>query len=117
LLLGLANLEHRSAAPPIVADLRAAWPDGRVLATSRTRLNLSIEQEYPVSTLPAADAAELFVRRARLRKPRFEPDESVLEIARRVDGLPLALELAAARIKALTPAQILERLGRSLEAI
>ena len=117
LLLVLDNLEHLSAAPPIVADLLAACPDVRVLATSRTRLNLSIEQEYPVSTLPTADAAELFVQRARLRKPRFEPDDSVLEIAGRLDGLPLALELAAARIKVLTPAQILERLGRSLDVI
>lgn len=117
LLLVLDNLEQLPAAPPIVADLLAACPDMRVLAASRTRLNLSIEQEYPVSTLPPADAAELFVQRARLRKPRFEPDDSVLEIARRLDGLPLALELAAARIKVLTPAQILERLGRSLEVI
>src|SRR5436190_5862576 len=117
LLLVLDNLEQLPAAPPIVADILAACPDVRVLAASRTRLNLSIEQEYPVSTLPPADAAELFVQRARLRKPRFEPDDSVLEIARRLDGLPLALELAAARIKVLTPAQILERLGQSLEVI
>jgi predicted ATPase/class 3 adenylate cyclase len=117
LLLVLDNLEQLPAAPAIVADLLAACPDLRMLATSRTRLNLSIEQEYPVSTLPPADAAELFVQRARLRKPRFEPDDSVLEIARRLDGLPLALELAAARIKVLTPAQILERLGRSLEVL
>ena len=113
LLLVLDNLEQLPAAPPILAELLAACPDVRVLATSRTRLNLSIEQEYPVSTLPPADAAELFVQRARLRKPRFEPDDSVLEIARLLDGLPLALELAAARIKVLTPAQILERLGRA----
>ena len=117
LLLVLDNLEQLPGAPPIVADLLAACPDVRVLAASRTRLNLSIEQEYPVSTLPPADAAELFVQRARLRRPGFEPDDSVLEIAHRLDGLPLALELAAARIKVLTPAQILERLGRSLEVI
>jgi len=117
LLLVLDNLEQLPAAPLIVAELLAACPEMRVLATSRTRLNLSIEQEYPVSTLPPADAAELFVQRARLRKPRFEPDDSVLEIARRLDGLPLALELAAARIKVLTPAQILERLGRNLDVL
>ena len=97
--------------------LLAACPEVRVLATSRTRLNLSIEQEYPVSTLPPADAAELFVQRARMRKPSFERDDSVLEIAQRLDGLPLALELAAARIKVLSPAQILERLGQSLDVI
>jgi predicted ATPase/class 3 adenylate cyclase len=117
LLLVLDNLEQLPAAPPIVAELLAACPDMRVLGTSRTRLNLSIEQEYPVSTLPPADAAELFVQRARLRKPRFQQDDSVLEIARRLDGLPLALELAAARIKVLTPAQILERLGRNLDVL
>ena len=117
LLLVLDNLEQLPAAPPIVAELLAACPDMRVLATSRTRLNLSIEQEYSVSTLPPADAAELFVQRARLRKPRFQQDDSVLEIARRLDGLPLALELAAARIKVLTPAQILERLGRNLDVL
>ena len=66
---------------------------------------------------PACDAAELFVQRARMRKPSFERDNSVLEIAQRLDGLPLALELAAARIKVLSSAQILERLGQSLDVI
>jgi predicted ATPase/class 3 adenylate cyclase len=117
LLLVLDNLEQLRGAAPIVSDLLAACPDVRVLATSRERLNLSVEHEYPVPTLPPDTAAELFVERARLRKPRFDADGSVLEIARRLDGLPLAVELAAARVKVLTPAQILERLGRSLDVI
>jgi non-specific serine/threonine protein kinase len=70
-----------------------------------------------VPTLPLDDAASLFTQRARQLEPRFEPDAAVREIAERLDGLPLALELAAARVKVLTPAQILERLGRSLDLL
>ena len=117
LLLVLDNLEQLRGAPAVIADLLAACPDVRVLATSREHLNLSIEQEYPVPTLSSAAAAELFVQRARLREPGFESNGSVIELADRLDGLPLALELAAARVKVLSPAQILERLGRSLDVI
>jgi predicted ATPase/class 3 adenylate cyclase len=117
LLLVLDNLEQLHGASPIIAGLLNACPDVRVLATSRERLDLTIEQEYPVSPLAPDAAAELFVQRARLRTPGFEPNESVLEIARRLDGLPLAVELAAARVKVLAPAQMLERLDRSLEVI
>ena len=117
LLLVLDNLEQLRGAAPIVAELLGSCPDLRVLATSRERLDLSIEQEYPVPTLPPGAAAELFVQRARLRKPGFEPNGSVFEIARRLDGLPLAVELAAARVKVLTPQQILERLGLSLDVV
>jgi predicted ATPase len=88
----------------------------KVLATSRERLAITPEQEYAVPALGAEEAIELFVRRARQLKPSFEPDENVIEIAERLDGLPLlALELAAARLKMLTPRQILERLSHSLE--
>jgi non-specific serine/threonine protein kinase len=59
----------------------------------------------------------LFTQRARQLEPRFEPDAAVRQIAERLDGLPLALELAAARVKVLTPGQILERLGRSLDLL
>ena len=117
LLLVLDNLEQLRAAPAIVAGLLDACPELRVLATSRGRLDLSLEQEYPVPPLQTAAAVELFVQRARLRLPGFEPDGSALEIARRLDGLPLAVELAAARVKVLAPAQILERLDRSLDVI
>jgi len=113
LLLLLDNLEQLLPdAAPVVASLEA-----RVLATSRERLNVSREQEYPVPTLGSTEAVALFAQRARQLKPEFEPDEHVSEIAGRLDGLPLALELAAARVKVLTPKQILARLGRSLDLL
>lgn len=112
-LVLLDNLEQLL---PDAAETIASL-DTRVLATSRTRLNVAAEQEYPVPTLPIDDAVALFTQRARQLKPGFEPDEHVRGIAVRLDGLPLALELAAARVKVLTPKQILERLGRSLDLL
>jgi predicted ATPase len=110
LLLLLDNLEQLLPdVAPIVASLNAT-----VLATSRERLNLAAEQEYEVPTLPVHDAVALFTQRARQLKPSFEPDRHVVEIAQRLDGLPLALELAASRVKALTPEQIASRLGSAL---
>jgi predicted ATPase len=70
-----------------------------------------------VPTLETAAAVALFTQRARQLRPAFEPDENVAEIARRLDGLPLALELAAARVKVLAPVQILRRLGSSLDLL
>jgi predicted ATPase/class 3 adenylate cyclase len=112
-LLVLDNLEQLL---PDAASI-VARVDARILATSRSRLNIAAEQEFPVPTLPLDDAAALFTQRARQLEPRFEPDAAVRQIAVRLDGLPLALELAAARVKVLTPAQILERLGRSLDLL
>lgn len=112
-LLVLDNLEQLLPdAGEIVARLEA-----HILATSRSRLNIATEQEFPVPTLPLEDAAALFTQRARQLEPRFEPDEAVRRIAERLDGLPLAVELAATRVKVLTPAQILDRLGRSLDLL
>jgi predicted ATPase len=117
LLLVLDNLEQLlPAVGPQVAELLAA-PDVDVLATSRERLALFAEQEYGVPTMSVEDSVGLFTARARQLKPAFEADEHVERIARRLDGLPLALELAAARVKLMTPKQILERLGRSLELL
>jgi predicted ATPase/class 3 adenylate cyclase len=112
-LLVLDNLEQ------LLPDAAAvvARVDARILATSRSRLNIAAEQEFPVPTLPLDDAAALFTQRARQLEPRFEPDPAVHQIAERLDGLPLAVELAAARVKVLTPTQILERLGRSLDLL
>jgi predicted ATPase len=110
LLLLLDNLEQLL---PTVAP-RVASLDAVILATSRERLNVANEQEYPVSTLPLDDAVALFVQRARQLQPGFEPDEHVVEIARRLDGLPLALELAAARVKVLPPAKLAARLEQAL---
>jgi predicted ATPase len=117
LLLVLDNLEQLlPAAAPVVAKLVEA-PGVEVIATSRERLGVAAEQEYVVPTLVLDEAVALFSARARRLKPGFELTEDVAEIARRLEGLPLALELAAARIKLLTPKQILERLGQSLDLL
>jgi predicted ATPase/class 3 adenylate cyclase len=112
-LLVLDNLEQLL---PGVADIVVRL-DARILATSRSPLNVAAEQEFPVPMLPVDDGAALFTLRARQLQPGFEPDAAVRVIAERLDGLPLALELAAARVKVLTPRQILERLGRSLDLL
>ena len=88
LLLLLDNLEQLL---PDVAETVAGL-ETKVLATSRERLNLRAEHEYQVPMLPLDDAVELFAQRARQLEPRFQPDEHVPEIARRLDGLPLALD-------------------------
>lgn len=117
MVLLLDNLEQLlpEAAPKIAELLRA--PNLKVLATSRERLAVAAEQEYSVPTLPLEDAIALFTARARQLKPKFEPDEHVTLVAQRLDGLPLAIELAAARVKVLTPKQIAERLGHSLDLL
>jgi predicted ATPase/class 3 adenylate cyclase len=113
LLLLLDNLEQLLPdAAPLISSLDAA-----LLVTSRERLNVAGEQEYEVPPLPLDDAVALFTQRARQLKPRFEPDDAVVAIARRVDGLPLALELAAALVKVLTPQQVNQRLDDSLEVL
>jgi predicted ATPase/class 3 adenylate cyclase len=112
-LLVLDNLEQLL---PGAADIVVRL-DARILATSRSRLNVAAEQEFPVPTLPVDDGGVLFTQRARQLQPGFEPDAAVREIAERLDGLPLALELAAGRVKVLTPGQILERLGRGLDLL
>jgi predicted ATPase/class 3 adenylate cyclase len=117
LLLLLDNLEQLlPGAAAKIAELIAA-PDVKVLTTSRERLALSAEQEYVVPMLPLDDAIALFTVRARQLKLQFESDEHVSAIAVRLDGLPLALELAAARVKVLTPQQIADRLGASLDLL
>jgi predicted ATPase len=116
-LLLLDNFEHVVAAAPAIAALLAGAPEVRVLATSRERLALAAEQEYSVPTLAPPDAIELFTARARQLEVGFEPNDAVAEICRSLDGLPLAVELAAARIKVLSPEGILGRLGRSLDLL
>jgi len=114
LLLLLDNVEQLlpQAAPTIAGLLEA--PHVKLLTTSRERLAVAGEQEYPVPTLRVEDAIHLFTARARQLKPSFESDEHVAQIARRLDGLPLALELAAARVKVLTAEGIAKRLDQSL---
>jgi predicted ATPase/class 3 adenylate cyclase len=119
MLVVLDNLEHVLGAAPFAAELLAACPGVAVLATSREPLALRAELRHPVEPLAAADAATLFAERARAHDPSFEPDadaEHVDEICRRVDGLPLAIELTAARATLLSPAEIAARLDGALHA-
>jgi predicted ATPase/transcriptional regulator with XRE-family HTH domain len=132
-LLILDNLEHLLPAAPFVAQLLAAAPQLTILATSRARLRLRGEHELVVAPLavPAADgsrlaldevadvaAVRLFVERASEARSEFtlQPDDAlvVAEICRRLDGLPLAIELAAAWVRVLPPASLLTRLERRL---
>jgi predicted ATPase/class 3 adenylate cyclase len=114
LLLVLDSLEHLLAAAPEVASLLAASNELRVLVTSRSPLRLSGEREYPLDPLPPHEAVTFFVERARAVGRSLAPDATVDAICRRVDCLPLALELAAARTKLLTPETLLARLERAL---
>ncbi len=114
LLLALDNLEHLLAAAEGLSSLLAASSELRVLVTSRSPLRLSGEREYPLDPLPPDEAMTLFVERARAVGRPLEPDPTVDAICRRLDGLPLALELAAARTKLLTPETLLTRLEHAL---
>lgn len=117
-LLVLDNFEQVIPAAPLLSDLLASCPGLKVVVTSRERLHLNTEVEYPVPPLPEDDAVALFSARAAAVKPAFEltgdARSVVAEICRRVDGLPLALELAAARVRLLPLREILVRLDRRL---
>jgi predicted ATPase len=99
-------------AAPELSKLLEACPNLRLLVTSRELLRISGEVEFPVPPLAEPEAVELFYQRSRL-----EPDETITELCRRLDDLPLAVELAAARTSLLTPAQILERLAQRLDLL
>jgi predicted ATPase len=116
-LLLLDNFEQLLDAAPQIGTLLAGAPDLCVLTTSRERLGIAAEQEYAVPTMGAVEAVALFTARARQLNPGFEPDEAVAELCRRLDDLPLAIELAAARAKVLPPKAILARLDRRLEVL
>jgi predicted ATPase/class 3 adenylate cyclase len=113
-LLLFDNFEHVVEAAGDLAGLLAACPGVTLLVTSREPLHVTGEQEYPVPSLTRTEGVDLFQARARAVKPGVEGDDVVPEICRRLDDLPLALELAAARVKVLSPAQILERLEQRL---
>ena len=133
LLLLLDNFEQVISAAPLVAELLAACSELKVLITSRAGLRIRGESEYPVPPLALPNlkqlpppeslsqyaAVELFIQRARAVKPGFRitnnTARAVAEICFRLDGLPLAIELAAARIKLLPPHAILTRLEHRLE--
>ncbi|MEX2623932.1 MAG: adenylate/guanylate cyclase domain-containing protein [Acidimicrobiia bacterium] len=111
LLLLLDNLEQVVEVAPELSALVEACPNLRLLATSRELLRVAGEVEYPVLPLAEPEAVDLFCARA-----RSEPDQAVLQLCRRLDNLPLAIELAAAR-SALSPRQILERLSGRLDLL
>jgi predicted ATPase/class 3 adenylate cyclase len=129
-LLILDNFEQVAAAAPIVAELIQASPRTHFLVTSRVRLSLSGEQEFPVPplglpvdgsdvrSLAGNEAVGLFADRARSAQPSFEiSDENaatIAEICARLDGLPLAIELAAAQLRVLSPQELLARLDQRL---
>jgi predicted ATPase len=117
LLILLDNFEHLLDAAPAVRALLASSGEVRVLVTSRTPLRVSAEQEYRLEPLPDSDAATLFVQRARGVGRELTADATVAQICRRLDGLPLAIELAAARTKLLAPEHLLERLGSTLPVL
>ena len=114
-LLVLDNAEHQlPAAAGVVRVLRDV--DGpTLLVTSRERLQLHGEQAWPVPPLLEHDGEELFVARARAADPTFTATPAVAELCRRLDELPLAIELAAARTVVFSPDQLLDRIGQRLD--
>ena len=115
LLLVLDNLEQVIEAAGELSRLLSACPNLSILATSREPLRIAAEREFPLKTLAEAPAVELFRLRAEAVLPGFTADYGRLaEICRRLDSLPLAIELAAARVKVLPPGELLGRLERRL---
>ena len=110
LMLVLDNLEQVLDVGPSVAELLASCPSCAVVATSRAPLHLSAEHEFPVSPLEPDAANRLFNERARAIRPDFSGGDEVDAICTRLDGLPLAIELAAARVRVLSPSALLDRL-------
>src|SRR6266851_9023119 len=121
LLLLIDNFEQVLAAAPTVARLLGAAPGLKVIVTSRAPLHVAAEHEFAVPPLAEDEAAELFVTRAQAANPSFVLTEqnaaAVAELCVRLDGLPLAIELAAARSKLLPPVALLARLGNRLELL
>lgn len=135
ILLLLDNFEHLLDEALLVTDLLATCPHLKVLVTSREALHVHGEYDFPVAPLALPGLAQqttvaealqytamqLFVQRARAAVPGFALDDenvtAVVEICQRLDGLPLAIELAAARLKTLSPGQILERLERRFDLL
>jgi predicted ATPase/serine/threonine protein kinase len=134
-LLVIDNFEQVNSAAPLLAELLAAAPRLKVMVTSRAPLHLSTEREYAVLPLAVPEdfatassdelsryeAVRLFVERAQMVKPRFaltnDNAQSVAEICTRLDGLPLAIELAAARVRVLSPQAILTKLEHRLRLL
>ena len=134
-LLLLDNFEHVMEAAGDLSTLLAACPNLKIMVTSRNVLNVTGEHEYQVPQLPVplqdkiysitelitVPAVELFINRAQSVKPGYQLDDSskmaVSEICRQLDGLPLAIELAAARIKIFSPQALMRRLANNLDIL
>jgi predicted ATPase len=117
-LLLLDNLEQLVPGATVLGELLANCPRLGLLVTSRVSLSLAGEQQYEVPVLEPSDAVELFITRAHAVGPHLSIYSDVaLQICERVDRLPLAIELAAARTKALSPVEILARLERRLPVL
>ncbi len=121
LLLVIDNFEHVMPAASLIADLLAACPALKVLVTSREPLNLRAEQQVALESLSDAEAVQLFVERAQAVSVQFAATEdhaaTYSEICRRLDGLPLSIELIAARARTLDPIEMLRQLDRPLQAL
>ena len=135
MLLLIDNFEHLLASAPVLAELMAVAPNLKLLVTSRAALHVSHEHEFPVPPLALPDAKSLppleqlsqysaislFIQRAEAVKPDFKLNEdnavAVAEICSRLDGLPLAIELAAARTKLLSPSAMRTRLASRLQLL
>jgi predicted ATPase/class 3 adenylate cyclase len=117
-MLLLDNVEQVVEAAPEIARLLTQCPGARVLATSREPLRVAGEREIPLRTLAEAPAVELFRQRALAVRPDFDaPHDEIAELCRRVDSLPLAIELAAARVKVLSLPELLNRLEQRLTVL
>ena len=112
MLLLLDNLEQLLDCASELSELLSACPELTLLVTSRELLRVQGERAYPLPPLADDEGVSLFCDRAQV-----EPSEIVHELCSRLDGLPLAIELAAARIRILTPAQLLERLAQRLDVL
>jgi predicted ATPase/DNA-binding winged helix-turn-helix (wHTH) protein len=121
LLLVLDNFEQVLAAAQTVSEILTQCPFVKAVVTTRASLRIYGEQEFPVSPLKIGEAMQLFEQRSMAVRPDFaitsENRTATEAICRRLDGLPLAIELAAARTKALSPAAILDRLQSRLELL
>jgi predicted ATPase/class 3 adenylate cyclase len=120
-LLVLDNLEQLDGAAGVIGDLLRGAPDLKVLASSQAALHVGGEQEYALQPLADAAAVDLFVERARSVRPEFKLEEAnrdaVIAICARLDGLPLAIELAAVQVRLLSPGEILARITDRLDAL
>jgi len=121
LLLVLETADRVADLASLVASIAGACPRIRVLVTSRSPIHVAAEREYPVAPLPRDPAVELFATRATAVRPQFVLDDAtrpaVERLVARLDGIPLAIELAAARTRVFSPAVLLDRLERRLPAL